>query len=530
VNTKHAWQIDRELRISARPLDRRTHGSNWYTSETAFPAGDDLIALFWFSSVPGSGAPEIPYLEMVQAMGNKGYDVSAAERLLYEGLEEAQHCGILESGGIFDWARFGTRESGATHATFEQPAHREHPGLHDSAQQAQKPVVSPELRALTAELLHAIHTAPRDPSHPYWTYEHPATWDDVRAEMPATDAPASAGEAPTGAAPTPAQNSAAPGAPPSRAPDDLEARMYAGWLGQLAGGAFGTAIEGYHSTQLQKVYGRIDAYITEPETVNDDVVYELAFLDAFERRGRSISSRDIGREWVKQIPFGWSAEWIALHNMADGILPPESGSWHNPYSNWIGAQMRGMVCGLVAPAWPMEAARLAHIDGLVSHAENGVYGEMYAAVLTALAFVHRDPRTLLLDAARFIPKKSEYAAVLSKCFDTTARAESAEAAWAILDTYFERYNWIHAYPNIAAVINALWFGNGDMTESFRILAHAGLDVDCNAGLVGTVLGIMGGVPEQWGAPLHDTLETYLAGKEKISIQALAARTARLAAR
>jgi len=69
-----------------------------------------------------------------------------------------------------------------------------------------------------------------------------------------------------------------------------------------------------------------------------------------------------------------------------------------------------------------------------------------------------------------------------------------------------------------------------MTESFRILAHAGLDVDCNAGLVGTVLGIMGGVPEQWGAPLHDTLETYLAGKEKISIQALAARTARLAAR
>jgi ADP-ribosylglycohydrolase len=514
MNSRHAWQIDREMRLSALPLDRRTHRSNWYTSETAFPVGDDLIALFWFSSVPGSGAPEIPYLEMVQAVGNKGYDVSAAERLLYEGMEEAKNCGIL------DRARFGTPESVAAQANFEQPAHPEHPGLRESdAPQAPKPTVSPELRALTAELLHEIHYAPRDPSHPYWTYEHPATWDEVRAAMPAAEESA---EAPAGAA----RNGAAPA--PARSPDDLEARIHAGWLGQLAGGAFGTAIEGYHSAQLQKVYGRIDAYITEPETVNDDVVYELAFLDAFERRGRSITSRDIGREWVKQIPFGWSAEWVALHNMADGILPPQSGSWRNPYSNWIGAQMRGMVCGLVSPARPMEAARLAHIDGIVSHAENGVYGEMYAAVLTALAFVHGEPRALLSEAARFIPKRSEYAAVLEKCFDTAARAGSAEAAWTVLDRYFERYNWIHAYPNIAAVITALWFGNGDMTESFRILAHAGLDVDCNAGLVGTVLGVMGGVPEKWARPLHDTLETYLAGKEKLGIRALAARTARLA--
>lgn len=537
---KHAWQIDRELRLSAIPLDRRTHGSNWYTSETAFPYGDDLIAMFWFSSVPGSGAPEIPYLEMVQAMGNKGYDVSAAERLLSKCLK------LVETTDL----RYTKK-------------------------------VDPELRALTSELLHEIHYAPLDPAHPYWTYAHPTTWDEVRAAMPAVAdgaAQHSSAATPDGAAltgslsnapvgsPTAstailnAFKAAAPGAssvsgvgavtatsaptnkaiganttsgaraarPSSSLPSDLEARIHAGWLGQLAGGAFGTAIEGYHTLQLEKIYGRIDAYITQPETVNDDVVYELAFLDAFERRGRNVTSRDIGREWVRQIPFGWSAEWVALHNMTDGILPPESGSWRNPYSNWIGAQMRGMVCGLVAPAQPMEAARLAHIDGLVSHAENGVYGEMYAAVLSALAFVQNDPRALLVEAARFIPKKSEYAAVLSICLDTVEHSENAEVAWAILDKHFERYNWIHAYPNIAAVITALWFGAGDMSESFRILAHAGLDVDCNAGLVGTVLGVMNGVPEKWGAPLNDTLETYLAGKERLSIRALAARTARLA--
>ena len=77
---------------------------------------------------------------------------------------------------------------------------------------------------------------------------------------------------------------------------------------------------------------------------------------------------------------------------------------------------------------------------------------------------------------------------------------------------------------------ALWHARGDLTTAFRWLAHAGLDVDCNAGLVGTVLGVMHGAPEPWAAPLGDLLETYLRGKERLSIRELAARTAQLARR
>ena len=39
---------------------------------------------------------------------------------------------------------------------------------------------------------------------------------------------------------------------------------------------------------------------------------------------------------------------------------------------------------------------------------------------------------------------------------------------------------------------------------------------------------MHGAPDKWAAPLGDLLETYLRGKERLSIQALAARTAFLA--
>jgi hypothetical protein len=141
-----------------------------------------------------------------------------------------------------------------------------------------------------------------------------------------------------------------------------------------------------------------------------------------------------------------------------------------------------------------------------------------------------NPRELIEQAAGFVPAESEYAAVLEKCVRVVREHESADTAWRILDDHFQKYNWIHAYPNIAAVIVALWYGHGDFTESFSILAHAGLDVDCNAGLVGTVLGVMRGVPGKWADPLRGILETYIAGKEKLSIPELAARTAQLALR
>jgi len=262
--------------------------------------------------------------------------------------------------------------------------------------------------------------------------------------------------------------------------------------------------------------------------MNDDVVYELVFLDVFERQGRGLTSRDLGLEWLRQIPFGWSAEGIALRNLSLGWMPPESGSFLNPFSDWIGVQMRGMVCGLVAPGQPLEAARLAHIDGVVSHSANGVYGGMYAAVLTALAFARSDPRELLIEGLRYLPQKSEYVAVAREVLEVLRVVADPVKAWEQLDLRFEEYNWIHAYPNLAADMLALWHCGGDMTAAFRWLAHAGVDVDCNAGLVGTVLGVMYGTPEKWSAPLGDLLETYLRGKEKLSIHELAERTARLA--
>jgi hypothetical protein len=175
----------------------------------------------------------------------------------------------------------------------------------------------------------------------------------------------------------------------------------------------------------------------------------------------------------------------------------------------------------------MEAARLAFRDASISHCANGIYGEIYSAVLVALAFVNNDPRDLVRLGLGWLPQKSEYFAVAEECLNVLAAQPDYRRAWAVLDKRFEEYNWIHSYPNLAADLLALWFGRGDLTESFKILAYAGMDVDCNAGLVGNILGVISQVPEKWSAPLNDLLETYLPGKEQLSIRELASRTAHL---
>jgi hypothetical protein len=179
---------------------------------------------------------------------------------------------------------------------------------------------------------------------------------------------------------------------------------------------------------------------------------------------------------------------------------------------------------MLAPGWPLEAARLAYLDGIVSHEHNGVYGEIYAAVLTSLAFIRTDTKMILKEAAEYIPQKSEYATVLQHCLEILENSNDPVKTWESFEKKFVRYNWIHAYPNIAAVIYSLWFGDGDMTESFCLLAKAGLDVDCNAGLVGNVLGILNPVPQKWASPIGDRLETYIKGKEVLSIRELALKT------
>lgn len=360
---------------------------------------------------------------------------------------------------------------------------------------------------LYSRVMYLLNHAPKIKDHPYWQY---TIYESFEQYEKAVDFPQYTY---------------------SEDPDIFASRIYYGWLAQICAGAAGTAMEGYCTDNIRKVFGEVYDYVRQPNTYNDDITYEYAFLKALELHGKEITSEDIADQWVALIPCGWSAEDIAIRNLKLGIYPPMSGWMNNPYREWIGAQMRGAVCGMVSPGNPHQAARFAYMDGIISHHNNGVLGEVFNAVLSSLAFVEKDIRTLVETAVHLIPKDSEYYSVVKFALYCCKEYGTWENAWRACEKKYERYNWIHAYPNACAEVVALWFGNGSFDETIHICCMEGYDVDCNGAQIATVLGIIHRektLDPRWTEPIGDKLNTYMRNLQEISIKELAKWTADLA--
>ena len=359
------------------------------------------------------------------------------------------------------------------------------------------------LEQLTGRILKRLTEAPVDPDHPTHRFKRPETWDEIRSSFRAgSESPA--------------------------AVEDLHEKTLRGWNGQIAGGSYGTALEGYTGKTLRKVYGdRLNGYIKEPETLNDDITFELAVLKAAEKAGADMTAHDIADMWLQYIPFGWSAEYFALENLRRGFYPPASGKLGNFFSEWIGAQMRTMVCGYLAPGDPLRAAEYAFMDSSVSHETNGIYGGIHSAVLSSLAYTADSARDVLLKSRDYIPEGTEFAHFFDMTLKSVQQHDSHISSWENLEESIKTYNWIHTYPNMMAVVHSLWYCNDDIGRAFRILADCGADVDCNAGEVGSVLGILFPIDSRWTDPFNDTLETYVPGMEKMKISGLASWTVEL---
>ena len=309
--------------------------------------------------------------------------------------------------------------------------------------------------------------------------------------------------------------------------DDFREKIKAGWWGQLIGGCLGTQIEGYTTKKIREKFGDVREYLRKPETYNDDITYELAYLDVFINKGYSVTSEDVAFAWLELISDGYSAERTALENLRKGIMPPESGRFCNYFSDWIGAQMRTPIHGMLAPGNPILAARIAADDSVVSHSNNGVLGGVFNALLTSLAFTEKDIRTLLTKAIEMLPHDSEYYEVVSSTLYMCKSGDNWEDVWRVCEDKYKEYNWIHAYPNAAAEVIALWYGNMDFNETCRIIATEGQDVDCSAAPILNALAIIIGldkIEERWIKPIGDVVLTTMRRMQEIKIEELCEMT------
>ncbi|MET9372100.1 ADP-ribosylglycohydrolase family protein [Streptomyces griseoflavus] len=349
-----------------------------------------------------------------------------------------------------------------------------------------------------------------------------------------------------------------------RTESGLADRVLGGWLGRIAGNMLGKPVEQgevWTRERIDRYLRRADAlpltdYLPEPPSESeardlrpewracvrgrvrgscrdDDIDYAILGLHLLETHGFAFSTEQVGDLWLLRLPYlqTFTAERAAYRNLANGLKPPLTATYDNPYQEWIGALIRADVHGWTSPGAPRRAASLARRDAVLSHTGNGVYGAMWAAALIAAAFTAPTVRHALDEALAVIPAGSRLARTVRR----VASLHGAGLAWEDTLTTLEEetsgLGWIHTVPNAAVLTAGLLYGDGDFTRTVALTVRGGLDTDSNGATAGSVAGVMCGapaIPARWKDPLQDTVRSAVFGFDGVRVSALAERTLRLA--
>jgi ADP-ribosylglycohydrolase len=380
--------------------------------------------------------------------------------------------------------------------------------------------VSPVLRRLALELLDELDALPRP-----LAAEEPDELDAILA----------------GASPV-----------PGREPD--AGRIGGAWLGRAAGCVLGKPVESLSREGIRAIaqatgnwpvatwftaeglasdvaerypWNRASRPTSLAETLDgipedDDLNFTMLAVVLLERAGTSFKTLDVAKLWLDFLPAGriFTAERVALRNLLEACLPPETATRRNPFREWIGARLRVDAYGWAAGGDPRRAAELAWRDARLSHTANGVYAAMFMAAAHAASLWADTPAECADAGASVVPAGSRLAEAL-------AFARALEGDWeARLDAVHERYgryHWVHAINNTALVAAAL-HAFDDFSSAIGGVVQGGLDTDTNGAAVGSILGALRPVEERWSAPLKGRFASSLPGFDGITLDELVART------
>lgn len=246
--------------------------------------------------------------------------------------------------------------------------------------------------------------------------------------------------------------------------------------------------------------------------VDDDLVYTILGLLIVEEHGPDFTTESVGRAWLKYLPFAYTAEEVTLRNLRAGIPASEAGANQNPFTQWIGADIRSDPWGYLAPGHPELAADMAYRDAYLSHRRQGVYGEMFFSAAIAAAFYVREPLEAIALGLTEIPAQCQLAQQVRWALVEAPRIKDYRAARAAVDERFADMSTVHTINNACLTIFGLAIGGTDFTRVIGETVAMGLDNDCTAATAGSIVGaIVGkaGIPAHWYQHFNDRMETYM---------------------
>lgn len=260
--------------------------------------------------------------------------------------------------------------------------------------------------------------------------------------------------------------------------------------------------------------------------VDDDIAYTLLGLLIAEDHGVDFTVKDVGAAWLKYLPYACTAEKVALDNLRNGVSAKRAATTDNPYCEWIGADIRSDPWGYMAPGLPERAAEMAYQDAFISHRRQGVYGEMFFSAAIAAAFAVDDPVEALRIGLTEIPRDCALARHVRWALRVAPEITNYRVARDAVDEKFKGMSGVHTINNACLTVWGVTIGGTDYSKAIGETVAMGLDNDCTAATVGSIVGaVVGadGVPKRWSRGFNNTVHSYLIGKRKFAISALLKR-------
>ena len=303
---------------------------------------------------------------------------------------------------------------------------------------------------------------------------------------------------------------------------EFKDKVHACWIGKNIGGTIGGPYEG--AKEMLDIKGfSTPANVVLP---NDDLDLQLIWMEAVKRVGpKNINATVLGEFWISYVTPYWNEYGRCKNNMIMGLIPPLSGEAFNEWKHSNGAWIRTEIWACLAPGQPDIALRYAYEDASVDHGMGeGTVAAIFTAALQSAAFVETDLRKLIEIGLSKISEESRTAKSVKcviDCFDKGM--DYVETRNKVFDMNSDLGNgWFEAPSNIAYAVLGLLWGAGDFKKSMIYAVNCGDDTDCTAGLVGSVLGIIGGtkaIPQDWIDHIGDEIVTVAIADGVLSARA-----------
>lgn len=305
-------------------------------------------------------------------------------------------------------------------------------------------------------------------------------------------------------------------------------KIKGGWAGKTIGCTYGGPVEFlYNGTMIQDYTpiawnkDKVKWYYDNFPGLYDDVYVDIVFVDVMKRHGINAPADSFATSFAsKGFPL-WHANQVALYNIRQGIMPPQSGHWlNNPHADDIDYQIEADFAGLTAPGMPNRASEVSDRVGHIFTYGDGWYGGVYVGALLSEAFVEEDMERVVEEALKTIPQQSDFYRCIRDVIGWyRSYPEDWKRAWfecekkwssetGCPDGVFVPFN-IDAKMNSAYVTIGLLYGKKDFYRTMDIAARCGQDSDCNAATAAAVLGTLTGydrIPEMWKEALYEVAD------------------------